>query len=243
MGKTVLPGSQIKDADIKNVDIAADAAIDFSKLANVSATSRVLGRKTSGAGAIEELTLSEVLDFIGSASAGDILYRGASSWAKLAKGTDGQVLTLASGLPSWAEEGGGALPSVIIKTSNTSWSSVNQDIPGMSFYAEANKKYNVRLYNTKEVELANGPLKFNIPAGASAVGNIISVWYDDNAYTETRPYDPATSNGKIGLSGVLSNNVIDVIIINGSTAGDVTLRSMSSSGTLYPCVMIIQEVG
>lgn len=42
---------------------------------------------------------------------GDVLYYN-GGWQKLAKGTDGQVLTLASGIPSWAAAGGsGSLPS------------------------------------------------------------------------------------------------------------------------------------
>jgi hypothetical protein len=59
---------------------------------NISATSRILGRKTSGAGDTEECTLSEVLDFIGSAAHGDILYRGSSSWARLGASTSGYFL-------------------------------------------------------------------------------------------------------------------------------------------------------
>ncbi|HKN44078.1 MAG TPA: hypothetical protein VJW23_09150 [Propionibacteriaceae bacterium] len=63
-----------------------------------SATSRILARKTAGSGDAEEVTLSEVLDFIGSAAQGDILYRGASAWARLPAGTSGQFLkTLGSG--------------------------------------------------------------------------------------------------------------------------------------------------
>lgn len=39
---------------------------------------------------------------------GDLLYRnGSGNAARLAKGGDGQVLTLASGLPAWADAGGG----------------------------------------------------------------------------------------------------------------------------------------
>lgn len=70
----------------------------------VSATSKVIGRKTAGAGAAEELSLSEVLDLIGSAAQGDILYRGASAWARLGAGTSGQVLKTngAAANPSWA---------------------------------------------------------------------------------------------------------------------------------------------
>lgn len=44
----------------------------------------------------------------GSVVAGDILYAdGTNSWARLAKGSDTNVLTLASGLPSWAASTGG----------------------------------------------------------------------------------------------------------------------------------------
>lgn len=53
---------------------------------------------------------------IASEAAGDIVYRGASNWARLAKGTDGQVLTLASGLPSWADATGGGLADVVDDT-------------------------------------------------------------------------------------------------------------------------------
>ena len=78
---------------------------------SASATSRIFGRKTAGAGAGEELTLSEALDFVGSAAQGDILYRGASGWTRLAAGTSGYVLTSAGAgaNPSWAAGGSGAV--------------------------------------------------------------------------------------------------------------------------------------
>jgi len=44
------------DGTITDVKVAANAAIALSKLANVSATDRVLGRSSSGAGAIQEIT-------------------------------------------------------------------------------------------------------------------------------------------------------------------------------------------
>lgn len=67
-------------------------------------TSRVLGRKTAAGGAGEECTLSEVLDFVGSAAQGDILYRGATTWTRLGAGTSGQYLkTQGTGAnPVWA---------------------------------------------------------------------------------------------------------------------------------------------
>lgn len=81
----------------------AAGAVTYAKIQNVSAASRVLARKTAGAGSVEEATLSEVLDFVGSAAQGDILYRGAAGWARLAAGVSGRFLkTLGSGAdPIW----------------------------------------------------------------------------------------------------------------------------------------------
>jgi uncharacterized cupin superfamily protein len=79
-----------------------DDAVTYAKMQNISATSRVLGRKTSGAGNTEECTLSEVLDFVGSAANGDILFRTGGAWSRLAIGTADQILTVTSSLPAWA---------------------------------------------------------------------------------------------------------------------------------------------
>jgi hypothetical protein len=59
---------------------------------------------------IEELTLSEVLDFVGSAAQGDILYRDAATWARLGAGTSGHFLQTqgAGANPQWAEASGGS---------------------------------------------------------------------------------------------------------------------------------------
>jgi hypothetical protein len=100
----------VKAGGIGTSQLANDA-VNYAKLQNVSATSRVLGRKTASAGDAEECTLSEILDFIGSAAQGDVLYRGASVWARLGAGTSGQVLqTNGTGAnPSWATPTGGSI--------------------------------------------------------------------------------------------------------------------------------------
>lgn len=71
-----------------------------------AATSRIHGRATAGAGAGEELTLSQVLDLVGSAAQGDILYRGASTWTRLGAGTSGQFLKTngAGANPAWTSQ-------------------------------------------------------------------------------------------------------------------------------------------
>lgn len=103
-GAQVSGSGQIADGIILNADISPTAAIARSKLADVSATSRVIGRKTAGAGADEEVTLSELLDFVGSAAQGDILYRNGTGWVRLGAGTSGYFLKTngAGANPAWA---------------------------------------------------------------------------------------------------------------------------------------------
>lgn len=61
-----------------------DATITYAKIQNVTATSRVLARKTAGAGVIEEVLASDVLDFISSTN-GAILCRRGGFWAPLTR--------------------------------------------------------------------------------------------------------------------------------------------------------------
>ena len=110
-------GTSLSDGDKGDITVSGSGsawAIDnnvvtYAKMQDVSATSRILGRKTASAGDAEECTLSEVLDFIGSAAQGDILYRGSSGWARLGAGTSGQYLKTqgAGANPVWATVAGG----------------------------------------------------------------------------------------------------------------------------------------
>lgn len=66
-----------------------------------AATSRILARKTAGAGNGEECTISDVLDFAGSPSRGNLLARGASTWALLAVPSRGALLAFGANDPAW----------------------------------------------------------------------------------------------------------------------------------------------
>lgn len=85
----------------------ANDAVTNGKLANMAA-STIKGRKTGSTGDPEDCTLSEILDFVGSAAHGDILYRGASGWVRLPAGTSGQYLQTqgAAANPQWNTPGG-----------------------------------------------------------------------------------------------------------------------------------------
>lgn len=110
----------------------ADDAVTYGKIQDITATSRIIGRKTAGAGVAEECTLSEILDFIGSAAQGDILYRGAASWSRLGAGTSGQFLKTqgAGANPAWDSAGGS--PTIgdfgtINLASDAEWTTVPAD--------------------------------------------------------------------------------------------------------------------
>jgi len=81
----------------------ANDAVTNAKLANMTA-STIKARITASTGDPEDATLTQVLDLVGSAAQGDILYRGASTWTRLGAGTSGHYLkTNGTGSdPAWA---------------------------------------------------------------------------------------------------------------------------------------------
>lgn len=85
---------------IAPMSIDLPSPLPISTAVQFAATTTILARKTAGAGAGEECTLSEILDFVGSAR-GDILYRGASGWLRLEKGNSGQHLSQGANDPAW----------------------------------------------------------------------------------------------------------------------------------------------
>ncbi len=97
--RSALTGDVTASAGANSTTIASDA-VTFAKLQNI-ANQRVIGRNTSGSGDPEEVSLTQLLDWVGSAANGDMLLRSGGSWTRLPKGTDGDLLTMSSGAPTW----------------------------------------------------------------------------------------------------------------------------------------------
>lgn len=102
-----------------------DGGITNAKLANM-ANHLIKARKAAGTGVPEDVSLSDVLDFLASTQ-GDILFRGASSWKRLAVGAAGLFLKSqgAGADLVWATAGVGGTPTVrasnIQSSSNSSY--------------------------------------------------------------------------------------------------------------------------
>jgi len=91
-----------------NATTIANDAVSNAKLANM-VQSTIKARVTASTGDPEDATLTQVLDLVGSATYGDILYRDSAAWARLPAGTSGNYLKTqgAGAAPTWATVSGG----------------------------------------------------------------------------------------------------------------------------------------
>jgi hypothetical protein len=94
----------------------ANNAVTFPKIVNATATQRAMGRNTAGSGNWEEVTATQMLDWIGS-TRGSVLYRGSGGWTILTPGASGTLLQSqgAGADPFWSSHlvGTGTAPTAV----------------------------------------------------------------------------------------------------------------------------------
>src|ERR1035441_8492498 len=105
--QTLADGEPVWATDALTLYISQGSVNNPLRGQNVSTTARIFGRKTAGAGPVEEMTLSDVLDLFGAAAQGDVLFRGAAGWQYLPAGTAGYAFTTGGtgADPNWASTG------------------------------------------------------------------------------------------------------------------------------------------
>jgi hypothetical protein len=145
----------------------ADNSITYAKLQDISATQRVIGRNAAGAGDPEEVSASQLLDWLSTAH-GAVLFRASTGWVALAPGTSGHYLQTkgADADPVWAEvaSGGGSLTGF---TSSLNTAAPNATVPVAALVA-TDAATNV---DAAVVPKGSGALLASIPDSAATGGN------------------------------------------------------------------------
>ena len=113
-------------------DGTANIAVALSATATALATGRTVGMtgdvvwtsasfdgtgNVTGSATIQANSVDGTMIALGSDAAGDVMYYNGTNYIRLTKGSDDEVLTLASGVPSWAASGSGV--SLSGSTNNT----------------------------------------------------------------------------------------------------------------------------
>jgi hypothetical protein len=218
----------------------ANSAVTNAKMANMTA-STIKARITASTGDPEDATLTQVLDLVGSAAQGDILYRGASTWTRLGAGTNGHYLkTQGTGAnPTWAavSASGGGSTNVWIPASawiprTTSGCGVN------SLEAATNKvNYDVLEFDAAAIEYAQAlvvmPSNWNAGTvtskfhwtAASGSGDV--VWQlSGRAYANDDAIDQATGTAQTATDTLTAANDVDI----SPATSAITLAGTAANG-------------
>lgn len=122
---------------------------------------QILARTSATAGVAQAASLSQILDFIGSATAGDLLYRGSSAWARLPASSDGNVLTMSGGLPVWATSGtGGGAVSYLTSATVTGSAATTLSVTGLDLTTDQEYLVSI-LYKNASASTSSINLYFN----------------------------------------------------------------------------------
>lgn len=213
------------------VGMIADGIITYAKLQNISATQRVLGRNTAGAGVTEEVTVSQLLDWIGS-TRGSILYRGASGWAILAPGTSTHVLT---------SNGAGADPSYQAPSGGGGTEATQAQVEAQSstttFISPAKGKYLPGVAKAWcRIRLASGTVT------NEASENISSVT-DNGAGDYTFNFSTSFSSANYAILATPAQQEQDTAAHRGFCAGTNRLADPTSSACRIACITATVATG
>ena len=198
-----------------SVGVPNNKSVTYGKIQDVP-NQRLLGRNTAGAGDVEEVTLTQLLDWIGSAARGDILYRGASAWARLAAGTVGQVLKTGGvgADPSWSNG--------LVQMSSVAVSGTSVDFTGIPGWA---KRITVMFRGVSTSGTAELLVKLGIGTG------IISAGYISSASTQAGTVTSSTAGFIVTSSASASDLVSGQIVISAMGANVFVESSVVKTAT------------
>ncbi len=216
----------------------ANSAVSNAKLANMTA-STIKARITASTGAPEDATLTQVLDLVGSAAQGDILYRGTSTWSRLAAGTSGHYLkTNGTGSdPAWAAVSAGGSTNVWIPAS--AWIPRTTTGAGIDSREQSTNKINTDelLFDAGTDEFAQAMIVMpnNWNAGTvtakfhwtASTGSGDVVWgLQGRAYANDDALDQAMGTAQTATDTLTATNDVDI----SPATSAITLGGTAASG-------------
>ena len=155
--------------------------LPLANIASFSATKLLWGRNSASAGVAEEVTLSQLLDWITSAAQGDILYRGSSVWKRLGVGATGFFLQSAGAGAdlAWAAAGGAAADNIITQ--------MRYEVHGRTT-APASVGISVGVYNAAGgITLSNQPDSSYVQLVQSGTTAGLRAGLDSNTFNHLQP--------------------------------------------------------
>ena len=203
----------------------ANSAVTNAKMANMTA-STIKARITASTGAPEDATLTQVLDLVGSAAQGDILYRGTSTWSRLAAGTSGHYLkTNGTGSdPAWAAVSAGGSTNVWIPAS--AWIPRTTTGAGIDSREQSTNKINTDelLFDAGTDEFAQAMIvmpsnwnagtvtaKFHWTGSGATDGSDDVVWgLQGRAYANDDALDQAMGTAQTATDTLTATNDVDI---------------------------------
>ncbi len=250
-GLTDLDGSvttaKLADGAVTTVKLAADA-VDGTKLADDACNSEhytngsvddvhisgMAASKLSGTITPSDNTVTGAKIALGSDAAGDVMYYDGTNYVRLAKGSNGEVLTLASGVPSWAADstnvGGTSVGGDLTGTVSNASIAANA-VDGTHIALGSDAAGDVMYYNgTNYVRLAKGTAGqvLTINSGATA-----PEWAADS-----------TNVGATSVGGDVTGTVANIQIASGAvgtTELAAAVVDVSKAQTMQSIVSTTQQ--
>lgn len=184
-------------------------------------------------------SLKRIVSLINSTLAsGDIIYFDGTNFVRLAKGTNGDALTLASGLPSWSAAAASAWTTVKKTTDeSTSSDTTLSNDSALSFSMAANTKYSIRIKVYWFVASTVSGFKFGLAGPASPTSvTVASKWVASSALTTLNTQVDNTYPSGIGMTSASSGNPhgyveIDAMVQNGANSGTFAFQWAQNSSS------------